>query len=75
MTANRRVNHHVGVDRPPGSGIPAPLRRTAYATAIITSASHEANAPILTPHIPAMIAAAAMALIATQTFQRRLALR
>ena len=28
--------------------------------------SHEANAPILTPHIPAMIAAAMMALIATK---------
>ena len=54
---------------------PRALRRTAYATAIITFASHEANAPILTPHIPAMIAAATMALIATQTPQRRSALR
>jgi hypothetical protein len=51
------------------------LRRTAYATAIITFASHEANAPILTPHIPAMIAAAMMALIATQTPQRVRSLR
>ena len=51
------------------------LRRTAYATAIITFASHEANAWILTPDIPAMIAAATMALIATQTPQRRSALR
>ena len=49
--------------------------RTAYATAIITFANHEANAPILTPVIPAMIAAATMALIATQTPQRRSALR
>ena len=56
-------------------GFPRALRRTAYATAIITFASHEANAPILTPHIPAMIAAATMALIATQTPQRRSALR
>jgi hypothetical protein len=39
------------------------------------SANHEANAPILTPHIPAMIAVAMMALIATQTPQRRSALR
>ena len=51
------------------------LRRTAYTTAIITFASHEANAPILTPDIPAMIAAATMVLIATQTPQRRSALR
>ena len=51
------------------------LRRTAYATAIITFASHEANAPILTPDIPAMIAAATMALSATQTRQRRSAVR
>ena len=51
------------------------LRRTAYATAIITFAIHEANAPILTPHIPAMIAAATMALIATQIPQRRSGLR
>ena len=43
--------------------------------ATITFASHEANAPILTPDIPAMIAAATMALIATQTPQRRSALR
>jgi hypothetical protein len=61
--------------RRPGRGFPRALRRTAYATAIITFASHEANAPILTPHIPAMIAAATMALIATQTPQRRSGLR
>ena len=58
-----------------GRGFPSALRRTAYATATITFASHEANAPILTPDIPAMIAAATMALIATQTPQRRSALR
>ena len=56
-------------------GFPRALRRTAYATAIITFASHEANAPILTPDIPAMIAAATIALIATQMPQRRSALR
>jgi hypothetical protein len=56
-------------------GFPRALRRTAYATAIVTFAGHEANAPILTPDIPAMIAAATMALIATQTPQRRSALR
>jgi hypothetical protein len=39
------------------------LRRTAHATAIITFASHEANAPILTPDIPAMIAAATTVLL------------
>src|SRR5215510_3634231 len=61
--------------RHPGRGFPRALRGTAYATAIITSASHEANAPILTPDIPAMIAAATMALVATQTPQRRSALR
>jgi hypothetical protein len=38
-------------------------------------ANHETNAPILTPTIPAMIAAAMMALIETQTLQRRSALR
>ena len=43
--------------------------------ATITFASHEANAPTLTPDIPAMIAAATMALIATKTPQRRSALR
>src|SRR5262245_500332 len=61
--------------RHPGRGFPRALRRTAFATAIITFASHQANAPILTPHIPAMIAAATMALIETQTPQRRSALR
>jgi hypothetical protein len=52
-------------------GLPRALRRTAYATATITFASHQTNAPILTPHIPAMIAAATMALIATHTPQKR----
>ena len=61
--------------RRPGRGLPRALRRTAYATAIITFASHQANAPILMPDIPAMIAAPTMALIATQTPQRRSALR
>ena len=60
--------------RHPARGFPRALRRTAYATAIITFASHEVNAPILTPDIPAMIAAATMVLIATQTPQPNLEL-
>src|SRR6516164_4159413 len=42
---------------------------------LYAAARHEANAPILTPHIPAMIAAATTMLIATHIIQRRSALR
>jgi hypothetical protein len=59
---------------PPRSGIPARLAQNGVCDRD-TFASHEANAPILTPDIPAMIAAATMALTATQTPQRRSALR
>jgi hypothetical protein len=72
-TGNQEKNSQTA--RHAGRGFPRALRRTAYATAMITFASHEASAPILTPVIPAMIAAATKALIATQTPQRRSALR
>src|SRR3954465_8813318 len=61
--------------RRPGWGGPLALRRTACVTAIITFESQRSNVPILTPHMPAMIAAATTALIATQAPQRRSALR
>ena len=61
--------------RHPGQGFPYVMRKMAYAAATTAVASHEANAPILKPHIPVMIAAATMVLIATQTPHTRSALR
>jgi hypothetical protein len=46
------------------------LRRTAESPGTITFAGQDANAPILIPDIPAMIATAMMVLMAMQTPQR-----
>ena len=70
----RSLARYEGPARPVASG-PAFGRALKKGRKALQAARHETDAPILTPHIPAMIAAATMALIATAAPQNRSAWR